>query len=77
MPRSRQQIAAHPEAVLPTDTANRGGQGRCSRVLVLPGPSGDMLMILDADLTVPPEDLPHASMKRSVPARENSSTVFG
>ena len=36
--------------------------------------TGDVLMILDADLTVPPEDLP-GSTTRSPPGRASSSTA--
>ena len=47
----------------------------CGRAL--PPRRGDVLMILDADLTMPPEALPKFHAVRSRPARASSSTARG
>ena len=57
MARSRQTIAAHPERRCQLMRQTGVGKGDAVR-LGFARASGDMLMILDADLTVPPEDLP-------------------
>ena len=51
------EIAAHPE--LPARLFRQNGVGKADAVrLGFAKATGDVLMILDADLTVPPEDLP-------------------
>ena len=50
-------IAAQPAASGQAPPADRQGQGR-RRAARVRAARGDVLMILDADLTVPPEDLP-------------------
>jgi SAM-dependent methyltransferase len=51
------EIAAHPE--LPARLFRQSGMGKADAVrLGFARATGDVLMILDADLTVPPEDLP-------------------
>ena len=54
---SRQQIVAHPERRCQLMRQTGVGKGDAVR-LGFARADGDMLMILDADLTVPPEDLP-------------------
>ena len=51
-------IAEHPASALPAAQAERRRQGQTRSATVSRRPTGDILMILDADLTVPPEDLP-------------------
>jgi glycosyltransferase involved in cell wall biosynthesis len=52
-----QEIAAHPQQ--PSQLHRQGGAGKGDAVrLGFSQAKGDILMILDADMTVPPEDLP-------------------
>ena len=54
----QQAIAAHPER--DSKLFRQSGQGKADAVrLGFSKASGDILVILDADLTTPPEDLPH------------------
>ncbi|MFN0122291.1 MAG: glycosyltransferase, partial [Blastocatellia bacterium] len=53
----RQQIAAHPERSCLAFQQTGKGKGDAVR-LGFSKATGDILMILDADMTVPPEDLP-------------------
>jgi glycosyltransferase involved in cell wall biosynthesis len=69
------ELAAHPTT--PSLLLRQPGIGKADAVrLGFERASGDILMILDADLTVPPEDCP-VFTKRWSRAKASSSTACG